>query len=518
MARVFVHLSDVWGDTDDALGWRREFWRASATEMRDTGEGVVVEPSLEHMARAREVWRDSPCVSVKLLETMDWRDPRFTEVVVNCMGTSSRALQNLDQHLRQTGFRRAGRAWGAAGQTRRYVRPPNMSIWVRAALAELIVQVGAAIVQVRDGWFHKRRFTEWREQTKVRLSKSLTAADVLDREAKSKSAVESYFNVRERLPAGFGLERESWHADINEDPWRSALRCHDQHGLWPISFSYPSEPLDIESDPPYLIAPIIPGFPYSFHDQRSYLASYRQAYLGLTHRKAGWDCFRHVEILASGAVPFMPDIADVPEFSMIHYPKQAMRQVVANMQLLGGPPDTATRQAFRKYFNENLTTRAMASYVLRACGLQDVENILFVDAALGRAADYQSVLTLIGLKQLRGTKCDVLYPVDYVYRDTDRDVHSLYGRGFGYTRVFDGSLRSWRELGAAAPDVADYEVMVVGSISRNLQEASALLDVFPAERTIWIHGEDTPPNPYEAHQMRTSGTHVFVRAIHTRGP
>lgn len=518
MVPAFVHLSNVWGDTNDALGWRQGFWQGVSEALHDGADGFVVDSTAEGVFRARSTWGDSPSISVELLDHMDWQNTRISKVVVDCTGASPRALKHLDQRLRGFGFRRAGRAWGEAGQTRLYIRPRDIRTSVAVAAAESKVRLGAAVVHVRDVWLSRHRFSAWRTKVALLFSGSSTPADVLDDDFGNTETAKPYINIRELLPKGFGLDRPSWGVNVQHsaDPWDVAVRCHAQHGIWPISFSYPSEPLGIAPNPELLFSQVIPGFPYSFHDEPSYLAAYHEAYLGLTHRKAGWDCFRHVEIMAAGAIPFMPDIAEAPEFCMIHYPKEAMHQVVAQTESSGGPPDQHTRRAFRQYFNKHLSSKAMAEYLLRASNLQDAENILFVDAALGNAADYQSVLTLIGLKQLRGMNCDALHPVDYVYRDTKRDVQALYGRGFGYTKVLDGSLRSKRESGSHIPDLSDYDVIVVGSISRNRDEARALRNVFPAEQTIWIHGEDTPPSIHETHELRTSGAHVFVRAIHTR--
>jgi len=157
----------------------------------------------------------------------------------------------------------------------------------------------------------------------------------------------------------------------------------------------------------------------------------------------------------------------------------------------------------------------MAEYLLEMSGLGQVHRVLFVDAALPRAGDYLSVLTLIGLKQLLGAKCEVLYPVDYIYTDASRDTQSLYGRGFGYTRVLDGELRSPIEHGQEVTDLRSFDAVVVGSVSRNLQQADELRASFPVQRTIWVHGEDTPPTVDQAHGLRSAGVHTFVRAIHT---
>ena len=126
--------------------------------------------------------------------------------------------------------------------------------------------------------------------------------------------------------------------------------------------------------------------------------------------------------------------------------------------------------------------------------------------------DYQSVLTLIGLQQLLGKRCNVAFPVDYVYQDTRTDTAKLYGRGFGYTRVISTELRP-----GPTSAVDGYDAVIIGSITRNMALATQLLGEAPTHTHIWIHGEDTPPTPREVADLRASGVHLFIRAIHS-GP
>jgi hypothetical protein len=159
----------------------------------------------------------------------------------------------------------------------------------------------------------------------------------------------------------------------------------------------------------------------------------------------------------------------------------------------------------------------MARYVLDAAGLSDARSVLFVDERLPHHADYLSVLTLIGLKHLLGRDCRVMYPVDYIYDDTDIDVSTLYGRGFGYTRVVPTSARTdYEHHGAMWSEAAFAEVdaVVVGSVTRNRELAQELLKRFPADRTLWTHGEDLPPTVNEVADYRRFKVHTFVRSIH----
>jgi hypothetical protein len=383
---------------------------------------------------------------------------------------------------------------------------------VQAAVQEARVHLGAAVVRMRDGWAQPLRRALG--NGRAALGWGIERRDVLDDDWGAAHEDRMRWDVRDVLPDRTGLDLPGWSIDFDamHAPRDRARACFDEHGVWPISFSYPREPLPLAADPELLVAPIVPGLPYSFADERAYLETYRTAYLGITHRKAGWDCFRHLEILAAGPVPFMLDAQDIPGYAMVHYPTDALRAVRKVVSATGGPPSGTVREGFRTWLRDNLTSRALATYVLESAGLDASAQVLFVDECLPVMPDYQSVLTLIGLQQLLGDHCDLAFPVDYVYEDTRADTTRLYGRGFGYTRALPADLRS-----RPASVTRDYDAIVIGSISRNKDLAKRLLRESPTRTHIWIHGEDTPPTPREVADLRASGAYLFVRAIHT-GP
>jgi len=335
------------------------------------------------------------------------------------------------------------------------------------------------------------------------------------------AGLELSMSVRNHATAEWELDDVEHRLSLD---WESALsscnRCHEEFGVWPISFSYPREPHPLTHRPEVLVSLVTPGLPYSFDNEQDYLEAYARAYWVVTYRKAGRYCFRHVEIFGSGAVPLMIDASEIPRFSMVHYPKQAMAEAMREFSRYPRRPDGPTRKAFREFLNQHLTSKAMAEYVLEMAGLSEARRVLFVDQRLPHHADYQSVLTLLGLKQLLGHDCTVMYPVDYVYEDTSVDTSALYGRGFGYTRVLPASLRSDAERVRHRREDAtmdEVDAVVIGSVSRNEGLAAELLRRFPADRTVWIHGEDSPPRVEDVVRYRRSGAHVFVRAIHSKG-
>jgi hypothetical protein len=95
---------------------------------------------------------------------------------------------------------------------------------------------------------------------------------------------------------------------------------------YPISFSFPSyfEPKSnfIFQNKSIFLAPCHPGFrnTYQFNIEEEYYNQYASSLFASTTKKAGWDCMRHYEIIASGCIPFFPDIQEKPIYTMNKYP------------------------------------------------------------------------------------------------------------------------------------------------------------------------------------------------------
>ena len=395
--------------------------------------------------------------------------------------------------LRQAGLRPAGRPFGIAGSSVALRRPISPKSWLSGAVAQARVRGGVAI-------------DRWRASTR-RLDQSAVPplAQV------SRAEVETILGQVRRNPD------VTWNIAVaDEDIDALAYEAHERLGVWPISFSYPAM-LPLRT-PTEQLSPIVPGFPYAFTDNAEYLAKYAQASMALTFRKAGWDCFRHVEILASGALPLMPDADRIPRFAMIHYPRTAMAALAAKAITHGGVPDEQTRGDFRDFAEGHLTTEAMARYVLRMSGLHDVQRVLFVDDQTPVNPEYQSTLALIGLKQLLGRGCEVSFPADFLFAGSNLTAARHYGRGFGYSHAVDISTRTAAEesgrVGHGLDDLRSYDAVVVGSISRNTALTRQVLEQCDPSRVILIHGEDGPPPTTELADLSGTGAHAFVRALH----
>jgi len=94
--------------------------------------------------------------------------------------------------------------------------------------------------------------------------------------------------------------------------------------LFPITFSIPECHLvDAIPDKTKMMSHMIPGKKetYIYNTQKEYYHEYQTSMFALTHRKEGWDCMRHYEIIANGCIPFFPDIETCPPKILSRFPK-----------------------------------------------------------------------------------------------------------------------------------------------------------------------------------------------------
>jgi len=222
------------------------------------------------------------------------------------------------------------------------------------------------------------------------------------------------------------------------DIYEIAAKCFEIYGYYPISFSSPKNFNRKETVKTSIVSKIFPYEKYSFENEAEYYQEYEKSHFGITQKKSGWDCFRHLEIIASGTTPLFLDIDSIPKFTMVHYPKRYLQEVSTHyFQEIFTPSQYSLNQLIT-YANEHLTCEAMCRYFSKVAKIELLANdsILFVDSAIHHWADYLSIFNFIGLKRIYGDQVISAYPEpDYLYTDTSVDTQSFYGRGFGYSRT-----------------------------------------------------------------------------------
>jgi len=318
------------------------------------------------------------------------------------------------------------------------------------------------------------------------------------------------------------IEDTTLHASQMDDASHRRIVL-DRSKFFPISFSWPG-PLEAFEDlheltrKPFSI--IFPGEPYGFTDYKSYLEEYRSSVYGTTFKKAGWDCFRHVEILAMGGIPYQPDVLECPDLAMSLYPKNliATAHTFANAGLIA-PRDL--RAAIYSRFVERLTSEAMASFILSKTQFVP-DRVIFLDDTMNTIPDYLSVMTYVGLKKLLGSE-KVVAPLGAgpVFEDWTGNQDNLHGLGFGYCKVLSCSLRNSTE--EAPADLQDAFEMVGPNdllVAANINRSKALAELvssaeIPEAHKLHIWGDDRSPNRSQLKWLKTLEGHVAIREVYS---
>lgn len=99
----------------------------------------------------------------------------------------------------------------------------------------------------------------------------------------------------------------------------------------PISFAIPKSKIikSINTKKKYILSPLIPGKikTYKYEQEKDYNDMYKKSVFALTYKKAGWDCFRHYEILMNGAIPFFLDLENCPKLTIKNFPKDKILEI-----------------------------------------------------------------------------------------------------------------------------------------------------------------------------------------------
>jgi len=141
----------------------------------------------------------------------------------------------------------------------------------------------------------------------------------------------------------------------------------------PIQFSMPKEKVVLDMPKKVrLIAPVDPRDPatYKFSTQSEYFQQYGESYFAFTMKKGGWDCARHYEIIAAGAIPYFLGLDHCPEGTLTFLPKTTLlsARILCDNWWKNSPTDRSdwdsTMADIRENFFRHLTTEAMAKYVL----------------------------------------------------------------------------------------------------------------------------------------------------------
>lgn len=307
-------------------------------------------------------------------------------------------------------------------------------------------------------------------------------------------------------------------------PMNAAAMAFEKLGIWPISFSYPSFSLDLarsgEPKKVRILSEVIPGASYSFEDYPSYLRQYSESEFALTFKKGGWDCFRHLEIIAAGAVPLMLDADRIPSSTMVHYPKQTIQRIMWAIRRGKVGELDAIREHLSDWFDEHLSSQKMAGYLLKVADKSG--PVLFLDQGLGSRPDYMSASIFSGLKDLLGKNVESYFGAGPLFAGWTGDTSHFHGLGFGYTRVIQDSLATEVDLEQTASDYPSKELLyevardglvVVADVARNQDLSRYVSSVLDSGGAAYIHSSDRPLSRRELKSFRNLSGIKFSREL-----
>jgi hypothetical protein len=109
-------------------------------------------------------------------------------------------------------------------------------------------------------------------------------------------------------------------------------------GIFPIHFAIPKEKIGTLRLPRIRVRALIDPrdrSTYIYNNERDYYSDYAQSLFAFTVKKGGWDCLRHYEIMANGAIPLFLDLDQCPPTTCMQLPKPELMEALSYMHLDG---------------------------------------------------------------------------------------------------------------------------------------------------------------------------------------
>jgi hypothetical protein len=257
--------------------------------------------------------------------------------------------------------------------------------------------------------------------------------------------------------------------------------------IYPISFSIPTcKILDSVPEKSKEFSFVDPRNTqtYIYSNEKDYYNDYQQSTYGYTCCKGGWDCLRHYEILANGCIPWFQNLNSCPINTMTHFPKELVLKAMKEKSGMYA-------QELLDYTRDNLSSKAMAKYVLKKIDKPDISSVLFLSHQM--SPDYQRCLTLIGFKELLGSACHDFPCVEHIYKDMSPEVaQKLYGKGFTYSRIFNKSEYRNNNDSTIEEDIKNhkYDLVIYGKVHAHLPHWDLVNKYYSPDEIVLMCGED----------------------------
>lgn len=212
--------------------------------------------------------------------------------------------------------------------------------------------------------------------------------------------------------------------------------------LFPISFAIPEEKIVIGSVvKTHFMSTETPvdGRRYQFTKEEDYYREYQSSWFALTHKRGGWDCKRHYEILCNKCVPVFIDIDNCPPHIMKTLPKRLFSEIAKSYKEVSPETYASWSEDLYAYTKERLTTKKLAQYIVEH--LPDIPR----KEITAKHRSYTDVLNkakVVGLHHGFGVGCCG----GYLLQQNPRELASLVS----FLRLLPKGLGTFVEIGTAS--------------------------------------------------------------------
>ena len=310
--------------------------------------------------------------------------------------------------------------------------------------------------------------------------------------------------------------------------------------IYPLPYSIPEE-IFLETEKSiinkkFVTSPLIPGKleTYIYDNESDYYQMYRESKFGITHKKYGWDCLRHYEIIANKCIPLFDNLESCPKNTMVTFPRELLKEIKVkfyNNKLY----DTEYRDYLEKIFDygkKYLTCEKSAEYVLKkiSCNKKFSDlKILFLSGTIGyRNVNYSRELLAIGMRQLLGTQF-IDYPKINILYDDCKKKHKYVGKGFTYGgRLKDCDIN--RDNIKDRIQNKEFDFIIYGRVGKkiknkiycddtidnldNLQYWDSVSKVYTKNEIVFIYGGDNSRDIHDpCLQLHSQHGTCFVREL-----
>ena len=304
----------------------------------------------------------------------------------------------------------------------------------------------------------------------------------------------------------------------NNSEWKIRERKFNNHGftilervktapIRGISFTIPFEKIVKEAprNKVRMESLMIPGKQetYIYEIEEEYYRQYQESHFAITMKKRGWDCLRHLEIMANGCLPVFIGFEECPELTLSMYPKQLQREInefynIYRYSDIDEPEFVSLYYELLErvldYVRRNMTTISAARRILNETGHANATKILFLGRE--RGADYLRCLTLHGFKSILGVNCHDFCRIPHLYKSYKEtgNISKLYGKGFTYSALIPdeyhaNNLDNYFLIEELIKKHA-FELIIFGSETRGLMLYNLIIEHYHPNDIVMLNGED----------------------------